>query len=417
MKQENILWDQAEQYIMNGTQLYSKMPRVNINNVSPKFFTKGKGTYAWDLEGRKYIDLTMGLGPCFVGYNHPAINKAIIDQLQKGIIFSLPDPLEMVAAETLTHIIPCAEKIRFLKTGSEATQAAVRIARAYTGRDMVLRGHYHGWHDWCMADTMKNKGIPRCQRNVVCEIQYNDLKGVQRLFDQYGSDIACVIIEPFELEKPENNYLGELKKICHDHGSLLLFDEIVTGFRFGLGGAQEYFGVTPDVATFGKGMAGGMPLSAVCGRAEIMDGAKKDIFVSSTFGGELLSLRCFLEVVDILREPSVIFNVFEKGNRLRDGFNRFADAYDVPVRCIGHGPRLGFDWSGVSLHQKALLMQEIVSRQVFFVWNMLPCIMLSDADVDDVLTVFDDALRIVSSAIDRRRVKTLLRGETPITVI
>jgi len=288
------LWEKAESVIMNGTQLYSKMACVGVKGVSPIFFVKGEGVYVWDLEGKKYIDYTMGLGPCFVGYNNPKVKKAILDQLEIGTIFSLPNPLELKAAELLKEIIPCAEMVRFLKTGSEATQAAVRIARAYTGREKVIKGHYHGWHEWCLADTTKNGGIPKAYKDYVFEIKYNDIETVERLFNENKGEIACVIIEPIETELPKDGYLEKLLKITHENGALLIFDEVVTGFRFSLGGAQEYFNVIPDLATFGKGMGGGLPLSAVVGKKEIMDKAKDKIFISTTFGGDLLSLAAFI---------------------------------------------------------------------------------------------------------------------------
>jgi glutamate-1-semialdehyde 2,1-aminomutase len=207
------LWEKAENIIMNGTQLYSKMPSVGIKGVSPIFFVKADGVYAWDLEGNKYIDYTLALGPCFVGYNHPKVKEAVQKQLEIGTIFSLPSPIEIKAAETLIEIIPCAEMVRFLKTGSEATQAVVRIARAYTGREKVIKGHYHGWHEWCMADAVKNGGIPHQYKETVFQVKYNDFESVKKIFEEHKNEIACVIIEPFETELPKDNYLQKLREI------------------------------------------------------------------------------------------------------------------------------------------------------------------------------------------------------------
>ena len=415
------LWNRAEKVIMNGTQLYSKMASVGVKGVSPIYFTKAEGVYAWDLEGNKYIDYTMGIGPCFVGYNNPKVKAAIQKQLEIGTIFSLPSPLEVEAAETLVDIIPCAEMVRFLKTGSEATQAAVRIARAYTGREKVLRGHYHGWHEWCMADTKKSGGIPDKYKDTVFEIKYNDFETVKRLFDENKDEIACIIIEPFETELPKDNYLQKLRDITKENGALLIFDEIVTGFRFALGGAQEYLGVTPDLATFGKGMAGGMPLSAVVGKKEIMESAKDKIFISSTFGGEMLSLAAFLAVVDILKTEPVYDRIFEIGNRIRDEFNKLAEKHGSKIECIGLGPRLDFRYNNIHGEKddkvKALLMQELSKRGIYFVWNMLPSYMLSDEDIDYTLKVFDEALEIVTESERNDKVSEMLEGDPPITVI
>ena len=415
------LWNRAEKVIMNGTQLYSKMASVGVKGVSPIYFTKAEGVYAWDLEGNKYIDYTMGIGPCFVGYNHPKVKEAIKKQLEIGTVFSLPNPIEVKAAETLVDIIPCAEMVRFLKTGSEATQAAVRIARAYTGRDKVIKGHYHGWHEWCLANTEKNGGIPKQYKENVFEIKYNDFETVKKLFDEHKDEIACIIIEPFESEMPKDNYLQKLRDITRENGALLIFDEVVTGFRFALGGAQEYLGVTPDLATFGKGMAGGMPLSAVVGKREIMESAKDKVFISTTFGGEMLSLAAFLAVVDILKTEPVYDRIFEIGNKLRDGINELAEKHGSKIQCIGLGPRLDFKYLNIQGEKddkvKALLMQEIAKRGIYFVWNMLPSYTITDEDIDYTLKVFDEALEIVTESERNNTVSEILKGEPPITVI
>ncbi len=415
------LWEKAETIIMNGTQLYSKMPSVGIKGVSPIFFVKGDGVYAWDLEGNKYIDYTLALGPSFVGYNNPKVKEAIQKQLEIGTIFSLPNPLEIKAAETLIVIIPCAEMVRFLKTGSEATQAVVRIARAYTGREKVIKGHYHGWHEWCMADAVKNGGIPHQYKENVFQVKYNDFESVKKIFEKNKNEIACVIIEPFETELPTDNYLQKLREITKENGALLIFDEVVTGFRFALGGAQEYFGVIPDLATFGKGMAGGLPLSAVVGKKEIMEKVKDKIFVSSTFGGDLLALAAFLAVVDILRTEPVYERVFEVGNKIKNEFNKLAKKHGSGIECIGIGPRLDFTYNNMrgkeDIKVKTLFMQEVVKRGVYFVWNMLPSYQTSDEDIAYTLKVFDEALKITTDAEKKGKVSEMLEGELPITVL
>jgi glutamate-1-semialdehyde-2,1-aminomutase len=421
VKKSLELWKHAEGIIMNGTQLYSKMASVGVKGVSPIFFVKADGVYAWDYEGNKYIDYTMGLGPCFVGYNNPKVKKAIQKQLEIGSLFSLPNPLEIKAAETLIDIVPCAEMVRFLKTGSEATQAAVRIARAYTDREKIIKGHYHGWHEWCLADSTKSGGIPRVYKDTVFEVKYNDFDAVKKLFEQHKNEIACVIIEPIETELPKDNYLQKLRDITEQNGALLIYDEVVTGFRFALGGAQEYFGVIPDIAVFGKAMGGGLPLSAVAGKKEIMQKVKDKIFVSSTFGGELLSLAAFIAVVDILKTESVYERIFSIGNRIKDDFNKLAQRHGSKIECIGLGPRLDFHYRNINgqedIKVKTLFMQEVVKRGIFFVWNMLPSYKLSDKDVEYTLKMFDEALQVTTNAEKKGTVATMLEGELPITVI
>jgi glutamate-1-semialdehyde-2,1-aminomutase len=406
---------------MDGTQLYSKMAKAGVKGVSPIYFVKGEGVYAWDLEGHKYIDYTMALGPCFVGYNHPKVKEAIKAQLEIGTIFSLAHPLEVQAAEALVEIIPCAEMVRFLKSGSEATQAAVRIARAYTGRHLVIRGHYHGWHEWCIAGTEKSAGIPEQYAENAIEVRYNDFETVRTLFEKHKDKIACLIIEPIETEPPKENYLHKLREITRKNSVPLIFDEVVTGFRFALGGAQEYFGVTPDLAVFGKGMGGGLPLAAVVGKKEIMNKAKDKIFVSSTFGGELLSLAAFLAVVDILKTEPVYERIFAIGNTLRDEFNKTAQKHGSKIECIGMGPRLDFKYRNMEgrddFELKGLFIQEVVKRGIYFVWNLLPSYRLSDEDLRYTLQVFDEALRITADAEKKGMVSELLEGDPPVKIV
>ncbi|HVQ01488.1 MAG TPA: aminotransferase class III-fold pyridoxal phosphate-dependent enzyme, partial [Candidatus Thermoplasmatota archaeon] len=291
----------------------------------------------------------------------------------------------------------------------------------YTGREKVIKGHYHGWHEWCLADTTKNGGIPRVYKDTVFEVKYNDIDTVKRLFEQHKNEIACVIIEPIETELPKDNYLQKLRDITTQNGALLIYDEVVTGFRFALGGAQEYFNVIPDLAVFGKAMGGGLPLSAVVGKKEIMQKAKSKIFVSSTFGGEMLSLAAFLAVVDVLKTEPVHERIFKLGNKIRDDFNALARKYGSKIECIGLGPRLDFKYCNLKgendIQVKTLFMQEVVKRGIFFVWNMLPSYKLSDKDVADTLKIFDEALRITTDAEKKGNVAQLLEGEPPITVI
>jgi glutamate-1-semialdehyde aminotransferase len=258
-------------------------------------------------------------------------------------------------------------------------------------------------------------------KDTVFEVKYNDIDAVKKLFEHHKNEIACVIIEPIETELPQDNYLQKLRDITTQNGALLIYDEVVTGFRFALGGAQEYFGVIPDLAVFGKAMGGGLPLSAVVGKKEIMQKAKDKIFVSSTFGGELLSLAAFLTVVDILKTEPVHKRIFAIGNKIKDDFNKLAQKYGSKIECIGLGPRLDFKYHNLKGQDdplvKTLFMQEVVKQGIFFVWNMLPSYKLSDKDVEYTLKVFDEALKITTEAEKKGNVSELLEGEPPIKVI
>lgn len=420
LEQSNVWWERALNVIMDGTQLYSKGPNISVKGVTPIYLKRGQGSHSWDVDGTDYIDYSMGVGSVLLGYGYPRVLDAIRAQLEDGTNLSLVHPLEVETAERLVKYIPCAEKVRFLKTGSDATTAVTRLARAYTGRDRVIKGEYHGWQDWCMANTKRNAGIPRVLRDHVFYMEYNRLDQAEKYFAQYPGEIACVITEPVELEEPRGNFLNELRDLCHANGALLIFDEVVTGWRFGLSGAQGYFGVTPDMAVFGKAIANGMPLSAVVGRAEIFDAVHKSVFVSTTFGGELLSLAAACAAIDELADKDVVQQVWQTGQQLKDGTNEILQRRGLPVQCIGYAPRINLSfWEKIdqaSLELKTLFLQEVNKRGLLMGWTMFPSYSHTAKDIDKTLEVFDDAAAICQQALRDENVTDLLEGPLAVAV-
>ena len=265
--------------------------------ISPLYALKSKGAHIWDVDENKYIDYVSALACVTLGYGDRGIERAIKKQLSTGISMSLPGKLESIVAEKLIGMIPSAEKVRFGKNGTDATSAAIRLARAYTGKDHVLVCGYHGWQDWYIASTTRDKGIPKSTGALTHKFSYNDIESLKKLEMEYENKVAAVIIEPMNVSWPEDSFLQDIRDFCTQKGIVLVFDETITGFRFANGGAQELFGVIPDLSTFGKGMANGMPISAIVGKAEIMD-EMENIFFSGTFGGELLSLAATNEVLN-----------------------------------------------------------------------------------------------------------------------
>ncbi|MBI2113060.1 MAG: aminotransferase class III-fold pyridoxal phosphate-dependent enzyme, partial [Candidatus Wildermuthbacteria bacterium] len=241
-----------------ASQTFSKSYLQYVPENSPLFITHGKGAYVWDVDGNKYLDFVNGLLPVVLGYQYKKVDEAVKDQLKKGITFSLPSPLEYQLAKKLTQLIPCAQMVRFGKNGSDATAGAVRLARAVTKRDRIASCGYHGWQDWYIGLNPKNAGVPQAVKNLVHKFEYNNIQSLEQLVKKYPGEFAAVIMEPMTFSKPQDRFLHRVKTIAHANGALLIFDEIITGFRFGLGGAQEYFRVIPDLATFGKSMANGM---------------------------------------------------------------------------------------------------------------------------------------------------------------
>ena len=289
--------ERAERTIPLGSQTFSKSRIQYPVGISPLYAAKAKGAEIWDLDGNRYIDLVSALASVTLGYGEKSIVRAVKKQLRKGVSMSLPGMLEAEVSELVVSMVPSAEMVRFGKNGSDATSAAIRLARAFTGRDHIIVCGYHGWQDWYIGSTSRNKGVPDSVSSLTHKFEYNDISSLQDTLIKFKGRIAAVIMEPMNVVYPEVGFLELVRELTHTAGALLIFDETITGFRFARGGAQELFDVTPDLSTFGKGMANGFPLSAVVGRREVMM-EMEEIFFSGTFGGELLSLaaaKCVLE--------------------------------------------------------------------------------------------------------------------------
>jgi glutamate-1-semialdehyde 2,1-aminomutase len=320
-----------------GTQTFSKSKTQYPFGVSPYFVKKAKGSRVWDLDGNEYIDFINSLAAITLGYNDPDVTEAVRMQLEEGVIFSLPHPIEVQVAEKIVEMVPCAEMVRFGKNGSDATAGAVRLARAFTRRDHIAVCGYHGWQDWYIGSTARHLGVPQSTRNLTHNFMYNQLDSLHALFQQWPDQIAAVILEPMNVTEPDKGFLEELKELTHKNGALLIFDETITGFRYSNGGAQEYFGVTPDLATFGKGLANGYPVSAVAGRADVMS-LMEEIFFSFTFGGEALSLSAALATMTKLQQKPVIETMSMQGKTVLDGTQQLIDRHGLNdmITMAGH---------------------------------------------------------------------------------
>jgi glutamate-1-semialdehyde 2,1-aminomutase/spore coat polysaccharide biosynthesis protein SpsF len=405
----------ARKVIPSCTQTFSKGPTQFVQGVAPIFLERGRGSHVWDVDGNEYVDYVMALGPIVLGYDDPDVIAAVQRQLADGVTFSLAHPLEVEVAETLAKIVPCAEMVRFGKNGSDATSGAVRAARAYTGRDVVACCGYHGWQDWYIATTTRRRGVPAAVCELTRTFTYDDIGSLERLFAEHLGRIAAVILEPVGVVEPTGDFLQRVAALTHANGAVLIFDEIVTGFRLALGGAQERFGVVPDLACFGKAMANGFPLSAVVGRREIME-VFDEIFYSFTFGGEALSLAAARATIAKLRERNVVEHLWRQGRALRDGYNALARELGLADRtqCIGFPPRtvLTFrDRAGAdSLAMKSLFQQEMIKRGILTSGGFTLCYAHSDEDVRRTLAACRDALGILATALAGDRVEAMLEG-------
>jgi glutamate-1-semialdehyde aminotransferase/spore coat polysaccharide biosynthesis protein SpsF (cytidylyltransferase family) len=404
LAQSTALLARARRVIPSCTQTMSKGPTQFVQGVAPVFLARGKGCRVWDVDGNEYIDYPLALGPVILGHDYPAVTEAVTRQMAGGTSFSLPHPLEVEVAEMLTEVIPCAEMVRFGKNGSDATAGAVRVARAYTGREVIACCGYHGWQDWYIASTTRNRGVPESCRELILPFSYNDLSSVERIFQAHPGRVAAVILEPAGAVEPRNGFLEGLRELTTREGSLLIFDEVITGFRLALGGAQEYFGVTPDLGCFGKAMANGYPLSAVVGKREIMS-LFDEVFFSFTFGGEALSLAAAKATIGEMKRCNVIGHLWEQGQKLKDGFNILAEEFGVAARasCRGYAPRTVITFldetGGESLLCKSLFQQECLKRGVLFMGFHNLCFSHADSDIDETLRVYRAAFEIFADAV------------------
>jgi glutamate-1-semialdehyde 2,1-aminomutase len=405
----------AEKVIPLGSQTFSKSRTQYPYGVSPYFITRASGSRVWDLDGNEYIDFVNSLAAVTLGYQDADVTQAVKDQLESGVIFSLPHPLETEVAELICELVPCAELVRFGKNGSDATSGAIRLARAFTTRDHVAVCGYHGWQDWYIGSTARNRGVPKATQELTHTFAYNDLDSLASVFKQHPGAVAAVIMEPMNVVDPAPGFLEGVKALTHDHGALLVFDETITGFRFAIGGAQAHFGVTPDLASFGKGLANGYPLSAVAGRRDVMK-LMEEIFFSFTFGGEALSLAAAKATLTKLRTKPIIATMAQRGaeivvgtRQIIDG-NGLADVFAVSGHPTWSFLRL-FDARGHSAFEiKTILMQELHQRGILSVGTHNISYAHSPADVAALTGAYGEILPEIGKLLDSGTLKKAMRG-------
>ena len=315
----------------------------------PEVIVRGSGCRVWDAEGREFIDYRNGLGPVTLGYGFPAVDAAIQHQLKSGIVFGHAHPVECLVAEQLAAVVPCAERVRFLKTGGEAVSACIRLARAHTGRDHVVQIGYNGWLNSLAGNarllpnqsaTSCPPGVPETLSQLHHTCAWSDTERLTQLFAEKGDQIAALVVaaDYADLKKGARFY-PFLRGLADRHGTVLVFDEIVTGFRVALAGVQEYFGVTPDLAVYAKGLANGMPLSAYCGKSAIMDQLTRAV-VSSTYGGEALSLAAAQATLKTYQDENVVAHLWTMGRRLAEGLDIIGRELGLPISTHGVPPCL-----------------------------------------------------------------------------
>jgi len=410
------LLNRAEQSIPLGSQTFSKSKTAYPYGVSPLFIERGVGCSVWDVDGNKFTDYVSGLLSVSLGYCDQDIDAAVIKQLQSGVTFSLPHRLEMEVAEMLIDMIPCADMVRFGKNGSDVTSAAIRLARAFTGNDHIAVCGYHGWQDWYIGSTSRDMGVPEATKALTHTFSYNSIDSLKALFEHPENKFAAVIMEPMNLHYPEPGYLQAVKDLCHQHGALLIFDEIITGFRFSTGGAQALFSVIPDLATFGKGMANGYAVSAVVGRKDIML-LMEDIFFSGTFAGETLSLAATKATLTKISNLPVIEHICALGEQLKQGLKELLTKMGDPLwlNLTGH-PTWSFlqilDSPPYSSWQlKSLFSQEMSQRGILLGGSHNLNYSHQASDIKMLLSAYKEVLDILADTIKQKKFESKFRGK------
>lgn len=353
----SIAWTRRARTVTpGGAQTLSRRPAAFPEGAVPAYLTRGKGSHVWDVDGHEYIDWICGLGAIGLGYAHPAVVAAAEGALKDGATLSLPSPLEAEVAEALCAYLPCAQQVRFVKTGSEACAAAVRIARIATGRERVLVCGYHGWHDWYAASRPVHEGVPKAMVDLVTTFEYN---GVWDVNDTESSWYAAVIMEAALHDKPNPGWLRSIRQWCTKTGTVLIWDENVTGFRWPGGSAQRAYGLRPDLAVVGKALANGLPLAAVVGPRRLMRHAE---VISGTFGGDLVALAAAKAVLAEYTKRDVPKMIWETGAALMAQANKSLGALGSAFQFTGYPckPKL----VGGTRRDMAILVQELALRGV-----------------------------------------------------
>ncbi len=419
-------YERAKAVTPGAAQTSSKAPgRVGPLGAYPLVLGSGEGCYVTSLDYQnpwelfRYVDWYGGNCAVTLGHGHKAITEAVTMQLRSGVLLPLPHPLEAVVANELCRVIPCAESVRFVKTGSESTEGAIRLARAFTGRNLIIitDASYHSWHAWYTVTKAQHPGVPEWMAQGVRVVPHgvsdgdHHRNGMDALNTALAlGDVAMVFVEPQFYRDKEAEYLTFAQDLARRHGALFGLDEMVAGGRLALGGAQEAYNLKPDLATFGKSFAQGLPLAFVCGRRDIMESAWT---ISGTFGGELLSLAACQATLKEYQEHGVIARMHEVGQQLIDGFNGIAARLDVPVRLTGHPSRPQTTWTHSDVNLcRSLMQQELAERGVithYGAWN--PSAAHTAEAIEQTLTACRGALAEMVSYLASDNLEQFLRGE------
>ncbi len=418
------LWNRAKKIIPGGNQLLSKRSERFLPDQWPAYYKKAKGCEIWDLDGNKYIDMSiMGVSSCILGYADNDVNKAVKNVIDNGSMSTLNSPEGVELTELLLKLHPWAGMVRFARTGGESMAIAVRIARAYTKKDKVAFCGYHGWHDWYLAANLADNknldgqllpgleslGVPRCLKGTAIPFTYNKIDELKDIVSK-NNDIGVIVVEPVRHHEPEDNFLGKIKDIAEDINAVLIFDEITSGWRMNVGGVHELYNVYPDIAVYAKAISNGFPMAAIVGKEKIMDVAQ-DSFISSTYWTESIGPAAAIATINKLKKNNVPIHLNKIGNVIKKRWRKLADSHNLKIKITGIPPlpTFVFDYKD-SQELITLFAQEMLKRGFLASGHVSCSYSHKEEHVRKYLDNADDVFGIIKKAIKNNNVKQLLKG-------
>ena len=419
------LYKKAKKLIPGGTQLLSKRPEMFLPELWPSYYSEAKGCEIWDLDGNKYIDMSyMGVGTAILGYADEDINNAVKEAIDKGNLATLNAPEEVELAELLIELHPWADMVRYARTGGEAMAVAVRIARAYSEKDIVLFCGYHGWHDWYLAANLADdraldghllpgldpKGVPRALKGTAIPFEYNNIEKFKGLIDRYRNGVGVVVLEAVRNFPPAREFIETVRDITRDLNIPLIVDEITSGFRLTVGGAHLVYDLEPDIAVFGKAISNGYPMAAVIGKAKFMDKAQES-FISSTYWTDRIGPTAALATLRKLKSHNVPFYISKIGKIIQDTLRKLADKYGLNINITGIAPLSHFSFNYPNhLELKTLFTQLMLERSFLASTGIYTSFAHKEKHVSLYLNTVDEVFEIISLALNEGKVSSMLKG-------
>ena len=425
MGKSQDLYTKAKTLIPGGTQLLSKRPEMFLPDYWPAYYSKAKGCEVWDIDGNKYIDMSyMGVGSCTIGYADDEIDNAVIEGIRKGTMSTLNAPEEVELAELLCELHPWAGMVRFARTGGEACAIAIRIARAYSKKDIILFGGYHGWSDWYLASNIHNgdnlnrvhltglepNGVPKALSGTSYPFFYNDAQSFIKLFEEFKDNVGGVIIESVRNEDPDKEFCDTLRAYTQKYNVPLIIDEVSAGWRMNPGGAHLLYGIQPDIAVFAKGMSNGYPMAAVIGKKEIMQAAQTS-FISSTYWTDRLGPVAALATIKKIIRDKIYEYLPQKGIQMKEIWKELAEKHSIKISLGGMNPIAHFSFSHPdNLYLKTLYTQLMLEKGFLATNSFYASYSHKEEHIAKYATAIDDVFGIISTAISKNNYKEMLKG-------